>query len=492
MLGILRKDQKTTHKITALDTVRANIMIADNDLKITYINPSVASFLRQAEADLRKELPNFNVDTLVGSKIDVFHKNPVHQQRMLGAMTRPHSATIRVGSHQFDLLVSPLMKDGRRIGYVVEWADAKERLLNLDYASQIAAIQRSQAVIEFDTDGTVRTANENFLTLFGYEMAEVQGRHHSQFVEPEQRTSREYREFWESLRRGQYLSGQHRRIAKGGRQLWIEGSYNPIIDAGGKVVKIMKIASDVSAQITLLSDLKTLLDRNFGEIDLAMAQSSSEVRSAALAAEQTSANVQTVAASAEELAASIGEIAQSMANSRTAADTVYDKANAVGANAARLTDAAQSMNGIVGLIQNIASQINLLALNATIEAARAGEAGKGFAVVASEVKNLANQAAKATEQITREIDLIQATSSEVAGALDGIRTGIETVRSFVTATASAVEEQNSVTQSVSGNMQSAATSVQTASANIAGISGAVSQMAQAVERTRSAAVVLVR
>ncbi|TWA69174.1 methyl-accepting chemotaxis sensory transducer with Pas/Pac sensor [Azospirillum brasilense] len=492
MLGMLRKDYKIINKTTALDTVRANIMIADNDLKITYINPSVASFLREAEADLRKELPNFNVDTLVGSKIDVFHKNPVHQQRMLGALTRPHNATIRVGSHQFDLLVSPLMKDGQRIGFVVEWADAKERLLNLDYAAQVAAIHRSQAVIEFDTDGTVRTANENFLTSFGFHLDEIKGKHHSLFIDAEHKASAEYDAFWDDLRRGKYRSGQYRRFGKQGKVVWIEGSYNPIFDEHGKVVKVVKFATDITNQMNLLRDLKVLLDQNFGEIDQAMAQSSSEVRSASLAAEQTSANVQTVAASAEELAASIGEISQSMANSRTAADSVYDKANAVGANAGRLTEAAQSMNSIVGLIQNIASQINLLALNATIEAARAGEAGKGFAVVASEVKNLANQAAKATEQITREIDLIQTTSGEVAGALDGIRTGIETVRSFVTATASAVEEQNSVTQSVSGNMQSAATSVQTASANIAGISTAVAQMAQAVERTRSAAVVLVR
>ncbi|NUB12433.1 PAS domain S-box protein [Azospirillum brasilense] len=492
MFGMFTKDATIAAKVTAINAMRANVMIADNDLTIVYINPSVTALLRDAEEDLRKELPRFNVNTLVGSKIDVFHKNPTHQQRMLSVLTRPHGATIRVGNHQFDLLVSPLMEYGKRIGFVVEWADAKERLMNLNYASQITAIQRSQAVIEFDTDGVILSANANFLKLFGYDLSEVQGRHHSQFVEPEERPSQEYRNFWESRRRGQYMAGQHRRVAKGGRQLWIAGSYNPILDAAGKVVKIMKIASDISAQINLLGDLKSLIDENFGEIDRAMDQSSAQVQSAAVAADQTSANVQTVAASAEELAASIAEISQSMANSRSAADTVYEKANAVGANAGRLTDAAQSMNSIVGLIQNIASQINLLALNATIEAARAGEAGKGFAVVAQEVKNLANQAAKATDQITREIDMIQATSAEVAGSLDSIRSGIESVRSFVTATAAAVEEQSSVTQSVSGNMQSAATAVQTASANIAGISTAVAQMSQAVERTRSAAVVLVR
>lgn len=212
----------------------------------------------------------------------------------------------------------------------------------------------------------------------------------------------------------------------------------------------------------------------------------------AAAAEQASANVQTVAAASGQLTSSIAEISRQVAQSSQVARGAVAEAERTNATVNGLVDAAQKIGAVLQLINSIAGQTNLLALNATIEAARAGEAGKGFAVVAQEVKNLANQAAKATDQITREIDMIQATSAEVAGSLDSIRSGIESVRSFVTATAAAVEEQSSVTQSVSGNMQSAATAVQTASANIAGISTAVAQMSQAVERTRSAAVVLVR
>jgi PAS domain S-box-containing protein len=332
----------------------------------------------------------------------------------------------------------------------VEWTDAKERLMNTDYAALFAAVDnKSQALIEFTVDGQIISANGNFLKAMGYSLDEIQGKHHSIFVELEHRNTRDYAEFWERLRRGEYQAGQYKRLGKNGRQVWIEGAYNPIFDQNGKVSKVVKFATDITAQMELLANLKTLIDHNFGEIDGAVDRSTSEARAASMAADETSSNVQMVAASAEELAASIGEISQSMTKSRTATDNAFERAAAAGQCTEKLTTAAQAMNGIVGLIQNIAGQINLLALNATIEAARAGDAGKGFAVVASEVKNLANQAARATDQISKEIDGIQSTSDEVVTALDSIRDAIGDVRDYVTVTASAVEEQSSVTLSMS-------------------------------------------
>jgi PAS domain S-box-containing protein len=376
---------------------------------------------------------------LIGSNIDVFHKNPDLQRKMLAASEKSYNATIRIGKRAFDLAVSPLLDRGRKTGFVVEWTDARERLLNLDYAAQFAAVNKSQAVIEFTVNGDILSANENFLKAMGYDLGEIQGKHHGMFVEPDYRNSRDYAVFWERLRAGEFQAGQYKRIGKHGRQVWIEGAYNPIFDQTGKVSKVVKFATDITAQMDLLANLKTLIDQNFGEIDGAVERSAAEARSASLAADETSSNVQMVAASAEELAASISEISQNMAKSRSATDNAFDWAVAAGQSTEKLTNAAQAMNGIVGLIQNIAGQINLLALNATIEAARAGEAGKGFAVVASEVKNLANQAAKATEQISREIDGVQSTSGEVVTALYTIRDAIETVREHVTVTASAVE-----------------------------------------------------
>ncbi|MFD1627553.1 PAS domain-containing methyl-accepting chemotaxis protein [Azospirillum griseum] len=492
MFGFLKNTTEDARNASALHALRTNVMIADKDLVITYVNPSVLALLQEAEADIKKELPRFSVAGLVGSNIDIFHKNPDHQRRMLAALTKPHSASIKVANHQFDLLVTPLMQGGQRLGYVVEWSNAKDRLKNFDYASQFQAVSRSQAVIEFTTDGTIVTANDNFLKAMGYRLDEVKGQRHSIFVEPSYRDSADYAKFWDMLRRGEYVAGQYKRIAKGGRVVWIEGAYNPIFDEHGKVTKVVKFATDISAQMELLANLKQLIDKNFGEIDDAIARTTEEANSASKAAEETSQNVQTVAASAEELAASVSEISQSMARARSATEQAFDRTVAVGTSTDKLTNAAQAMNGIVGLIQSIAGQINLLALNATIEAARAGEAGKGFAVVASEVKNLANQAAKATEQISTEIAGIQATSAEVAGALTAIRDAVNTVREHVAVTASAVEEQSAVTQSMSSNMQNASMAVSSVSASVTEITAAVHQAAHAVITTKEAAKVLVR
>jgi PAS domain S-box-containing protein len=493
MLGYAKNKSAMRVKISALEALRSNVMIADAELNITYMNPSVIALLREAEADLKKELPRFSVATLIGSNIDVFHKNPSHQRRMLGSMEKTHSAMIEVGKRAFDLVITPIFGAGnKRAGFVVEWSDARARLLNVDYAGKIKAVGRSQTMIEFTPTGEILDANDAFLSAFGYRIDEVRGKHHSMFVEPEYRNSPDYAAMWDRLRRGEYIAAQFKRLGKGGKPIWIEGSYNPILDENGKVAKVVKFSTDVSIQNKLLADLKILIDQNFGEIDRAIDQSSSEAGAASRAAGETMNNVQSVAASTEELAASIGEIAQSMARSRTAADQAFGRANQVGESTDKLAAAAQAMNGIVDLIRNIAGQINLLALNATIEAARAGDAGKGFAVVASEVKNLANQSARATEQITKEIDSIQVTSNEVAAALQTIRDAIGEVREYVTATASAVEEQSAVTRNMSESMQSATASVSVVSSSIGEISAAVGQVSQAVTKTKEAAQVLVR
>jgi PAS domain S-box-containing protein len=489
--GTTKRDLQTTRNM-ALDAVQAKIMIADRDLNIVYMNRAVTALLGEAEAELKRDLPRFSMGTLVGSNIDVFHKNPAHQRGMLAGLRQPHSATIWVGGRAFDLRVTPLVDGGTTLGFAVEWTDARTRLLNEDYAAQIAAISRHQAVVEFKPDGTIVHANENFLRAVGYRLDEVAGRHHSMFVDAATRDSEDYRSFWQSLARGEHKTGQFRRIAKDGREIWINGDYNPIADGTGRIVKVMKFASDATAQVKLLADLKTLIDRNFSEIDGAIGLSTAEARSAAAAADDTAGNVNAVAASAEQLAASISEIARSMTNSRSATENAFQQAVAVEKNTESLANAAQAMNGIVGLIRTVASQINLLALNATIEAARAGEAGKGFAVVASEVKNLAVQAAKATEQISAEIANIQATSTEVSGALGAIREAVTTVRESVAVTASAVEEQSAVTRSMAANMQSASGGVSSISSSIGQITAAVQEAQNAVGKTKQAAQVLVR
>ncbi|MBC7953467.1 MAG: PAS domain-containing methyl-accepting chemotaxis protein [Rhodospirillaceae bacterium] len=381
-------------------------------------------------------------------------------------------------------------KPYRVVKYATDVTSQKREFADL--LGQVNAIKKSQAVIEFNLDGIVKDANENFLSALGYRLDEIQGKHHSMFVDPAERDGAAYREFWQKLSRGEYQSAQYKRIGKGGRVVWIEASYNPILDVNGKPYKVVKYATDITKQIDLLASLKHLIDQNFSEIDSAIDQSGKQAQSANEAAAETSSNVQMVASAAEELAASVGEISQSMTKSQAATDSAFSQVVSAGQSTQRLSNAASAMGGIVGLITNIAGQINLLALNATIESARAGDAGKGFAVVANEVKNLANQAGKATEQISKEIEGVQSISGEVVAALDMIRGSIGEVREFVSATASAVEEQSAVTRDMSANMQNASGAVSTISRSIGEISAAVHQAESAVSKTKEAAQVLAR
>ncbi len=362
----------------------------------------------------------------------------------------------------------------------------------IEAAAKLAALDRVQGIIEFDLAGNVLSANANFLSVIGYTLPEIAGRHHGMFVDEGERRSPEYAAFWASLKQGTYQAAQYRRLGKGGREVWIQASYNPILDAAGRPYKVVKFATDITDQVKLLENLRHLIGHNFGEIDQAIDHSTREAQSAARSADSTAGNVQMMAAASEELAASVVEIAQSMARSQTASDAVTDEVHAADGFAERLSGAARSMSGIVGLIQSIAAQINLLALNATIEAARSGEAGRGFAVVAQEVKHLAAQAAAATDQINGEINGMQSISDEVVRVLGSIRESVGLMRDQVVNTAAAVEEQTLVTRDLSVNMQEAAGAVSAIAGNVSAISSSVVQVSNAVATTRQAAQVLAR
>jgi len=324
---------------------------------------------------------------------------------------------------------NPLMDETGKCFGVVKFATdvSAQKLRNADLAGQIEAIGKSQAVIEFNMDGTIITANDNFLKTVGYALSEITGKHHSMFVEPSERDGAGYREFWASLNRGQYQAGEYKRIGKGGREVYIQASYNPIHDLNGKPFKVVKYATDTTKQVLVR-----------------------------LGNERVRGMMESVAAGAEELNASVREISEAMTKSRETALGAVERVAAADTRAQRLNEAAQSMSGIVEMINNITGQINLLALNATIESARAGEAGRGFAVVASEVKSLATQAKQATDKIAQEIGSLNDISGDVVGALNIIKQAISNVSEYVTSTAAAVEEQSTVTSEMSTSMQRAA------------------------------------
>ncbi|WP_430469415.1 methyl-accepting chemotaxis protein [Thalassospira lucentensis] len=360
------------------------------------------------------------------------------------------------------------------------------------FEGKVNAINRSQAMIEFDLSGNILDANQNFLAVMGYQLSEIVGKHHSLFVDPDYARSRDYADFWRELGKGNFASQQFKRFAKGGKEIWIEASYNPIFDANGVPYRVVKYAIDITDQVKLLTDLKVMIDNNFGEIDQSLGELDQRSNVAFSSCEETSANVQAVAAGAEQLAASISEISRSMAEARASTDQVFEKSISAGASTEKMTEVVSAMSSIIDVIQGIAGQINLLALNATIESARAGEAGKGFAVVANEVKNLANQVAKATEQITGEIEGVQNIAGEVSGVLGSIRSEVEGVLNNVTTISSAVEEQSAVTQEVSSSMQNMATSVERFADSVNFIRDASSLVLGTVGRTRDAALVLAR
>jgi PAS domain S-box-containing protein len=227
----------------ALGSLQANVMIADNELNIISMNPAAHKLMREAEPELKRELPHFDAGALIGRNIDIFHKNPGHQRGMLARLQDRHAATIRIGTRVLDLLVTPLTDKGARRGFVVEWSDAKHRLANVDYAAQIAAIHRYQSVIEFDTQGVILFANTLFLKRLGYTLEEVTGRHHSMFLLPGERDTADCIALWDGLRSCNFRAGQFRRRAKDDSVVWIEGAYNPILDEKGRVAKVMKFAT---------------------------------------------------------------------------------------------------------------------------------------------------------------------------------------------------------------------------------------------------------
>ncbi|MFN3687531.1 methyl-accepting chemotaxis protein [Salinarimonas sp.] len=349
----------------------------------------------------------------------------------------------------------------------------------LDAKGQVVAIGRTNAVIAFTPDGVVLDANENFLAAVGYRLDEIRGRHHALFVDPAERESAAYRAFWSGLARGEPLAARFKRIAKGGREIWIQASYNPIFDDEGRICKVVKYAVDVTEQMDALADLR----RRIVEIEAAISRSDAQAADATRGTGETSGHVRATAATSEELAASVGEIASMMSKARTVNESAFSRANAAGDSTARLATAVSQMSGIVSLIGDIAGQINLLALNAAIEAARAGEAGRGFAVVAQEVKNLAGQAARATQQIGAEIDAVQAISGDVVGALDGIRDCVTEMREHVAATAASLEQQEGATREMSRTLQSTSSAIASIAEAVAAMSHEVSRVA---EETREA------
>jgi len=353
---------------------------------------------------------------------------------------------------------NPLLTAGGKPFKVVKYATdvSKQKAMFADLNGKVEAMSRSQAVIEFELDGTIITANDNFLKTLGYTLEEIKGKHHRMFAEPAYAESAEYRAFWAKLGRGEYDAGQYKRIGKGGKEVWIEASYNPILDLNGRPWKVVKFATDLSKRkaqnLALANEFESGVKSLVQEVSSSAKGMEATAQTLAAAAEQTNQQSSTVSAASEELAASVNEISRQITESTRVVGIAVSEAKKSEGMVTDLVTAAQKIGEVTQIINDIASQTNLLALNATIEAARAGEAGKGFAVVASEVKSLANQTAKATEEIAQQIKGIQESSQTTASAIREIGHIIGQVSEISTSISSAVEEQSAATKEVSVNI----------------------------------------
>lgn len=289
---------------------------------------------------------------------------------------------------------NPILNAAGKILKVVKFATdiTAQKLMNADFAGQIDAISKSQAVIQFNMDGTIIDANPNFLGAVGYSLPEVRGQHHRMFVEENYGQSEAYKQFWAALNRGEYQAAEYLRYGKGGREVWIQASYNPILDLNGRPCKVVKYATDITAQVKARGEnerIRGIIDTNLNIIESSV---------------------------------------ENAFNQTVTADQATQS----------LSSKAQSMSGIIQTIDDITGRINLLSLNASIEAARAGDAGRGFSVVASEVKNLATQAAATTSKISAEVENMQLASNEVVAALGSISQLTSSVRTNVTTVARAI------------------------------------------------------
>jgi len=375
----LKKEiQQLRDELFSVEQVKNSL---DSEMLVLQLDPQ--GRIEMVNGNFEKEM-RYRPEQLIGRHIEDIVPAHVKQldfhQRMKNAITRGEhlNGAFRLlrGSGEEAWLRSILQpvkgSDGRIKYFTMHSSDLTRTIeASREHESLIKALMRSTAVIEFNLDGQVLTANDRFLQTVGYSLEQVRGKHHRMFCEPEEANSAGYQAFWDKLRRGEYVADRFKRIDAHGRTVWLEASYNPIIDAHDVLYKVVKFATVITDQVNQ---------------EQAVAQ-------AADIAYNTSLETDSSARKATDVVTQTVEVMRGLEGS------MQDAAEGIQA----LDKQSKVIGAIIKTISDIAGQTNLLALNAAIEAARAGEQGRGFAVVADEVRQLASRTSTATEEIAKVV-----------------------------------------------------------------------------------------
>lgn len=447
MLGIgsaLNQDS-----LCLLNDMPISVMICEpTDFKIIYLNESTRQNLKKIEHVLPVK-----VDALIGQSIDIFHKNPQHQRRLLSDPNNlPHKARITIGGEILDLTVSAMRdKRGRYLGPMLTWELATEKArLEAQTERLLQMIDNMPInVMMCDTDFNITYINKtSFETLDTVK--------HLLPVAPDQILGKSFDIFHKNPQHQRRLVGDPKNLPHAAKirlgPETLDLRVSALTDKTGRYTGAMLSWAVVTANVKLADDF----ERDVKGLVGTLASASTEMQATARSLSSTAAFVTQRSASAasasEQLSSSVSEISRQVTEASKIARAAVAEADRSDKLVNGLVTVSQKIGDVVALISQIAGQTNLLALNATIESARAGEAGKGFAVVASEVKGLSGQTAKATEEISAQISEMQAATGNTAAALKEISQVIGKISEISTTIASAVEEQTAATREVTANI----------------------------------------